>query len=233
MDIRTLPDLERQLYNTIKTQYKLTFDSVRINTHTIRLLKIADLEEFLGGMDPFENVSEFPFWVKLWESAIVLAYVLDSLPNKKSRSLLELGAGLGLPGLTAASAGFDVTLSDYEEIILDFQRISCAASKLTNVSIENIDWFNPPQLGLFDVLVGAEILFREDFFDPLLTMFKSYLKPDGSIYLAHNAERKSLPRFLERASKEFDISISKQTIKKPDKNIDILVNCLRRKKKPQ
>ena len=232
MDIRTLPDAERQIYNRIKKRYKLNFDSVRINDNTIRLLKIADLEEFLDGKDPFANVSEFPFWIKLWESAIVLAYVLDSLPDKKSRSLLELGAGLGLPGLTAASAGFNVTLSDYEEIILDFQRVSCAASGLSDVSIKNIDWLHPPQLGRFDVLAGAEILFREEFFEPLLTIFKRYLKPDGLIYMAHDAGRKSLPKFLKIASSDFDISISKQTMKKPDRDVDILINCLRPKKRP-
>jgi len=232
MDIRTLPDAERQIYNRIKKRYKLNFDSVRINDNTIRLLKIADLEEFLDGKDPFANVSEFPFWIKLWESAIVLAYVLDSLPDKKSRSLLELGAGLGLPGLTAASAGFNVTLSDYEEIILDFQRVSCAASGLSDVSIKNIDWLHPPQLGRFDVLAGAEILFREEFFEPLLTIFKRYLKPDGLIYMAHDAGRRSLPKFLKIASSAIDISISKQTMKKPDRDVDILINCLRPKKRP-
>jgi len=230
MDIRTLPDAERQIYNRIKERYKLEFDTVRINDNTIRLLKIADLEEFLAGKDPFANVSEFPFWVKLWDSAIVLAYVLDSLPDKKSRSLLELGAGLGLPGLAAASAGFNVTVSDYEEIILDFQRVSCGASKLSNVSVENIDWLQPPQLGTFDVLAGAEILFREEFFEPLLTIFKKYLKPDGRIYMAHDAGRQSLPKFLKIASNDFDISISKQTMKKSDGNVEILVNCLRPKK---
>ncbi len=232
MDIRTLPDRERQLYNELKNRYKLHFDSVRINDHTIRLLKVTDLEEILDGKDPFANVSDFPFWIKLWEAAIVLAYALDSLREKSTKSLLELGAGLGLPGLTAAAAGFKVTLSDYEDIILDFQRVSCAASKLTNVSIENIDWLNPPQLELFDIIAGAEILFREEFFEPLLNIFRNYLKPNGLVYMAHNAERKSLSKFLKLASNDFDISISKQTLKKPDGNVDILINCLRHKKRP-
>jgi len=227
MDIRTLPDAERQIYNRIKKQYKLVFDSLKINDNRIRLLKIVDLEEFLDGKDPFANVSEFPFWVKLWDSAIVLAYALDSLPDKKSRSVLELGAGLGLPGLVAASAGFNVTLSDYQEITLDFLRVSCAASKLSNVTIEKIDWLKPPQLGSFDILAGAEILFNEESCKPLLTIFRQYLKPDGRIYMTHDAGRKSVAKFLKMASNDFDISTSKQTLKKNQGHTDILVNCLR------
>lgn len=230
MDIRTLPEQEREIYNRIRQQYSLTFDKVKINENLIRLLKVADLEEFLDGKDPFANVSEFPFWVKLWEAAIVLAYVLDSLPIKQSKSLLELGAGLALPGLTAASAGFTVTLSDYEEIILDFQRVSCAASRLENVSIQMLDWLDPPELEPFDIIAGAEILFREEFFDPLLSIFKKYLKADGLIYMAHSSERKSLHKFLKQASADFDISISEQRMKKPGGDVVILVNCLRPKK---
>jgi methylase of polypeptide subunit release factors len=58
----------------------------------------------------------------------------------------SLGAGLGAPGLTAAAAGFQVTLTDYEEMILDFQRISAAASKLDTVQFSLLDWLDPPEM---------------------------------------------------------------------------------------
>jgi hypothetical protein len=64
----------------------------------------------------------------------------------------------------------------------------------------------------------------------LLNVFKKYLKPDGLIYLAHDASRKSLPLFLEQAQKDFDITLSKQIIKKPNQSITIIVNRLSRKK---
>lgn len=230
MDIRTLPAQERDIYNKIKTRHKLTFDRLKVGGNTLRLLKIADIEDLLDSKDPFANVSEFPFWVKLWEAAMVLSYVMSSLPDPKGKSVLELGAGLGAPGLAAAAAGFDVTISDYEDIIMDFQKVSAAASSLHNITFTHLDWLNPPELAPFDILAGAEILFREEFFEPLLNVFKKYLKPDGLIYLAHDASRKSLPLFLERAKKDFDITLNKQVIKKQDRTITIIVNRLARKK---
>jgi predicted nicotinamide N-methyase len=230
VDIRTLPEPERKLYNKIKAKYKLTFDRLTVGGKTLRLLKIADIEEILDGKDPFANVSEFPFWIKLWEAAMILAYVMSSLPEPKGRSVLELGAGLGAPGLAAAAAGFNVTISDYEEIITDFQRVSAAASGIHNVTFAHLDWLNPPAIAPFDILAGAEILFREEFFEPLLNIFKMYLKPDGFIYLAHDASRRSLPLFLEQAKKDFDITFSKQVLKKSSKPITIIVNRLSRKK---
>ena len=117
--------------------------------------------------------------------------------------MLELGAGLGAPGLAAASAGFDVTISDYEEIIMDFQKVSAAASGLNGIHFAHLDWLNPPAMEPFDVLAGAEILFRDEFFQPLLNIFKTCLKPDGVIYLAHDAKRQSLPKFLNTCPKRF------------------------------
>lgn len=229
MDIRTLPDHERDIYNTIRKQHKVTFERFKVKDDVIRLLKIADLEEFLDGKDPFADVSEFPFWIRLWDAAMILAYVLHSQPEPHSKRLLELGAGLGAPGLAAAKVGMDVTLSDYEEIILDFQRVSAAATGLQNVHFAMVDWLDPPELEQFDVLAGAEILFREEFFQPLLNVFDRYLKPDGVIFLAHDARRKSLPKFLQLAQKDYAIAVNKQVIKRDGQEMTILVNRLRRK----
>ena len=229
MDIRTLPEEEREIYNKIRARYKLTFDKLTVRDQTVRLLKVADIEEFLDGKDPFADVSEFPFWVKLWEAAMILSYALASLPEPKGKTLLEIGAGLGAPGFTAAACGFDVTLTDYEDIIMDFQKVSVAASGLSNVHCAHLDWLKPPEMEAFDVLTAAEVLFREEFFDPLLDVFRRYLKPGGTIYLAHDARRKCLPLFMERAGEEYNIAGTKQTIRKDGQEITIILNRLRLK----
>ncbi|NOX80758.1 MAG: methyltransferase domain-containing protein, partial [Deltaproteobacteria bacterium] len=141
-------------------------------------------------------------------------------------TMLELGAGLGAPGLAAAAAGCTVTLSDYEERILDFERVSAAASKLDNVGFEMLDWKNPPDLPRFDIVAGAEILFREEFFAPLLDVLRRTLKPDGVVYLAHDAKRNSLKPFLEMAEAEYKISASKRTLKSLDEDKVIVLNRL-------
>ncbi len=230
MDIRTLPEAERQIYNRIHNKYKLTFDRLRFGEKQIRLLKIADLEQFLEGRDPFADVAQFPFWIRLWDAAMILAYILGSQSDAAGRRLLELGAGLGAPGLAAASAGFTVTISDYEEIIMDFQKVSAAASGLTGIDFTHLDWLNPPKMEPFDVLAGAEILFRDEFFQPLLNIFTTCLKLEGVIYLAHDAKRQSLPKFLKLADKDFDIGFKEQVIKRDGKRVTIVINRLRFKK---
>lgn len=226
MDPQALPAFERTLYNTIKERYKVAFESLKIRDHRLQLLKITDLEQILDGKDPLKDVSSFPFWIRLWEAAIVLSEFIAGLPRDQETTLLELGAGLGAPGLTAAAAGFQVTLTDYEEIILDFERINAAASKLRNVQFAMLDWLDPPDMPQYDVIVGAEILFREEFFEPLLNVLRKALKPEGVVYLAHDIKRRSMEPFLKMAEKEYSISASRRKLKSLDEDKVILLTRL-------
>jgi len=226
MDPQTLPEKELHLYNTIKSRYKVAFEPLKVREHALHLLKITDLEQILDGKDPLKDVSTFPFWIRLWEAAIVLSEFIAGIPCEPGTSLLELGAGLGAPGLTAAKVGYDVTLSDYEEMILDFERINAAASRLDKVDCLMLDWLNPPDMQQFDVILGAEILFREEFFQPLLNVLKKTLKPGGVVYLAHDIKRRSLEPFLKMAEKEYRIAASQRRLKSFEGDKIILLNRL-------
>lgn len=226
MDPQTLPAAELTLYNAIKQRYKVAFEPLTIREHALHLLKITDLEQVLEGRDPLKDVSSFPFWIRLWEAAIVLAEYIAGLPCEPGTTLLELGAGLGAPGLTAAKAGYQVTLSDYEQLILDFERINAAASKLEHVDCLLLDWLDPPEMKRFDVILGAEILFREEFFQPLLDVLDKTLKPGGVVYLAHDVKRRSLEPFLKMAEKRYRIAASQRRLKSLDGDKIILLTRL-------
>nr|WP_321466535.1 methyltransferase domain-containing protein [uncultured Desulfobulbus sp.] len=226
MDPQTLPEKELNLYTAIKDRYKVAFEPLKIREHSLHLLKMTDLEQILDGKDPLKDVSSFPFWIRLWEAAIVLSEFMAAMPCTPGTTLLELGAGLGAPGLTAAKVGYSVTLSDYEQMILDFERINAAASHLDNVECLMLDWLNPPEMERFDVIIGAEILFREEFFQPLLNVLKKTLKPDGVVYLAHDIKRRSLEPFLKMAEKEYRIAASQRRLKSFDGDKIVLLNRL-------
>lgn len=228
MEEGRLPDKASKLLREIRKKYKVALEPFEIADQKLQLLKVTDLEALLGGKDPFANVSEFPFWVKLWESSLVLANVVSSLKAKPGQTLLELGAGLGAPGLIAAANGYKVTLSDYEPHILDFQRVSAAASGLKGIEYKIIDWTKPPELIQFDLIIGAEIIFRDDLFGPLLNVFDKYLAPGGAIYLTHDQRRKSLYKFMDMASDRYKILGKKMVITSEGKEQTIILNRLER-----
>ena len=221
-----LPEKAAATLRQLRKKYRTEFDCLRIRDRELKILQVSDIEPLLNGKDPFDDVSNFPFWVRLWEAALILADAMVGMPVVPNGRLLELGAGLAAPGLAAAVAGYQVTLSDYEPHILDFQRVSAAANGLDNVEFRIIDWHKPPAMDRFETIIGAEILFREEFFKPLLGIFRKYLAPGGTIYLAHNRDRRSLAPFLEMASEYFQIGTIARKITTEDKEITILLNRL-------
>ena len=227
MDPQTLPAEAQKLYHAIKKQYRVGFESLKLEDDLqLHLLKITDIEKMLAGKDPLKNPSEFPFWVRLWEAAVVLSRFMVKLRPAPGTTVLELGAGLAAPGLTAAAMGCSVDVTDYEDIILDFGRVSAAASKLDQVQFSLLDWLNPPEMERYDIILGAEVLFREEFFQPLLSVLRRAVKPDGVIYFSHDMKRKSVRPFLQLAEKEYAISASKRVLKSLDQEKEILLTRL-------
>lgn len=226
MDPQTLPAKELEIYQKIKKQYSVAFEPFSVTDVRLNLLKITDLEQILDGKNPLDDPSSFPFWTRLWEAAMVLSSFVSQQAFAKGTTVLELGAGLAAPGLTAAARGCEVVLSDYEEMILDFSRVNAAASGLDNVSFTLLDWLNPPEMERYDVILGAEILFREEFFQPLLTIIGKALQPGGTVYLAHDVNRRSLKPFLEIASESYLVSAQKKKLKNLDGDKEIILTRL-------
>ena len=226
MSSTELPEEAAKLLKNIRKNYKVGFEKFSVRDISLDILSISDLEPVLKGKDPFKDVSSFPFWVKLWESAMVLADVAATLNPENGPRLLELGAGLGVPGLVAARRGFDVTLSDYEKLPKDFQRISAAANKI-KVAIQHLDWTKPPEIEKFDVILGAEILYKNDVPKPLLKVMGKMIKPGGAIYLAHDQRRKTLYEFLDLAKEEYKILVKEIKFPTDEGHVTIMLNCLK------
>ena len=59
-----------------------------------------------------------------------------------------------------------------------------------------------------------------------MAVFKRYLAPGGQIFLAHDATRRSLPKFLALAEKDYRIAVNEQKITRDGQEIAIIVNRL-------
>lgn len=216
-DENQLPAAAAATLANLRQNYQVSLEPLTVRDQQLQILQVDDLEGLLGGRDPFTDIESFPFWVKLWEAAVVLADFMASQPPQADGRVLELGAGLGVPGLAAAAAGHRVTLSDFEEHILDFQRVSAAASEVDQ-RVEHLllDWLEPPELPQYSMIIGAEILFREEFFQPLLRLLRHNLAPGGVVYLAHDIQRRSLHPFLTLAEEYFTIAMSRRRLSAGD-----------------
>ncbi len=222
-----IPEKVLPIYRRLAKRYKLDFESVAIRGKRFSFLHLQDIEPLIAGKDIFANSDEFPFWVKIWESSVILADFMASMEPDPERRILELGAGLGVTGIVAAGFGHKVLLTDYQDEILDFERVSAAINECDqNTDFSRLDWLKPAELGTFEMIIGSEILFHPKFFEPLLHVFKKYLSPKGVIYMAHDVRRKSLGQFLPLCEKEYDIAMQKRVLRSEDETVEVLLTRL-------
>jgi len=204
----------------------LTLEKVRfvIGGKALILVRPKRLEEIFQG-NPFLEVEKFPLWFKVWEASLILSDYLSRVHPIKD--ILELGAGLGIPSLVASTFGHRVLATDYEDLPLSFVQKSAQLNNLS-VNVKKLDWLSPQLDKSFDLIVGAEIIYKETFFEPLINLFKTYLKEEGEVILSHSSERvRVLIPFLNEAQREFDVKTSIRRLKGDNGEVfEIILNRL-------
>ena len=114
---------------------------------------------------------------RVWPGAFLLAtYLHEARLCGTMGSVIELGAGLGLPGLAAWAGGArEVVLTDLEEN-LTLLASSCEQNGATDVRCEAVDWTLPLPDRLartrgrepWEYIIAADCVFWERLFVPLL-----------------------------------------------------------------
>ena len=146
-----------------------------------------------------ETISEpFPYWAKLWPSAIALSQFIADQPHLVAgKKVLELAAGLGLPGIIAAHLAKEVMISDYLQDAVTMMESSVALNGLSNVQARLIDWNAIPPDLYADVLLLSDINYEPAAFEVLYDVLSGFLAK-GTILLLATPQRLMAKPFIER-----------------------------------
>jgi len=101
------------------------------------------------------------------------------------RAVIEVGCGLGAPGLAAARVAARVMLTDAEPDALELARRNAQANRLV-VELEALSWGSVPASlrGAWDVVLGADVTYDPRQRGPLLATIEALLAPGGVAWLA-------------------------------------------------
>ena len=125
----------------------------------------------------------------LWPSGQRLAEQLAGplAAQVAGRRVIELGCGLGAPGLAAARAGGDVVVTDSEDDALALAAANAAANGVV-VAVRRLRWgadeVPGAWRGRFDVVLGADVTYDPRERAPLLATIEALLAPGGAAWLA-------------------------------------------------
>jgi predicted nicotinamide N-methyase len=139
-----------------------------------------------------------PYWASLWPGARALADAVLREPWAPGERLhaLEIGCGLGLPGLAALARGLRVTFSDYDATSLRFAAESARANGFTDFAEMQMDWRWPPAELQVPVILAADVAYDRDLFVPLASLMRRLLAPGGLCLMA-NGDRVQVPFLLD------------------------------------
>jgi methyltransferase-like protein 23 len=154
-----------------------------------------------------------PYGVMLWPAAIALAHDMlaraEQLPGKR---ILELGAGTGIPGIVAGSLGAHVVQVDRSEVALHVCNLNTARNRATSVEVRNADWDDFHSDTLFDLIVGADVLYASIMHDRLRAICDRYLAPGGRVIFSDPLRTDSLLLLGEMEASGWHVSLAKWTI---------------------
>ncbi len=125
-----------------------------------------------------------PYWADLWPAARMLAKLIlrepwPAAPSGGKLHALEVGCGLGLPGVAALAAGLRVTFSDYDATALRFAADNAALNGLDDFDTLQMDWRYPPPGLRVPVVLASDLIYEMRNVEPLVGLIGRVLAPGG------------------------------------------------------
>jgi len=136
----------------------------------------------LLALDP---ATPFPYWAKVWPSATALHNVLQTHPILiRDKTVLELGAGIGLPSLLMANEAKTIQVSDYDLEAVELLRKNIAHLQLQNVQALQIDWNDLPENINPEVIILSDVNYDPTQFETLTKLIEKFIHQGCDIILS-------------------------------------------------
>jgi predicted nicotinamide N-methyase len=166
-----------------------------------------------------------PYFGVMWEAGIGLS---QSLTREmcEGKKILEIGCGLALPSFVATRFGGNVIATDFHADVPLFLELNQEKNKI-NFNYQVMNWRNEIErtktsLGLFDLVIGSDILYESQHADQVAEALIAFLRPGGTILLS-DPGRAYVQKFISAMQKlgyPEKFTTQKVSAKLTPKNID-------------
>lgn len=223
------PDSER----TVVAGLRLSWRQLGHDPDTsFGLWVLDDPDAMLDGLtqEEFDRTDErMPYFALVWPSADALIARVLSGPCLDGQRVLDLGCGLGVCGLAAARLGADVTFFDWEPRAIEIVQASVERQPVPGTQIQYAvgDWRQPPPLGPFDLILGADVLYERRNAPAVAAFLAGHLKPGAEAWIADPGRPQAGP-FPELAAQAGLEPLGEETVRIGSDAPDITILRVRR-----
>ena len=142
----------------------------------------ANLEALFD--DPADP-DQSPCWAEPWPAARGLAAFFLQGPDLEGKTVLELGAGVGLPGVACGLRGAAVTFSDFQHRALQLCEANARLHRLSVYRLLLADWRDFACKERFDLILASDIAYEPRLLPSLKAVLLGVSSPGGAIYFSH------------------------------------------------
>ena len=167
--------------------YLTKHETVTVGSTDYTIRSLLDRQQYADPDGACERAgippATWPLFGLLWPSGRVLAGLMNSHALAGKR-VLEIGAGLALASLVVHQRQGDITMSDWHPLSNAFLKANLTLNQLGPMKYQRGDWAGAnPGLGLFDLIIGSDILYERQQRQQLADFITAHAAPGASIII--------------------------------------------------
>ncbi len=194
--------------------------NVRIGEQFYRIRALSDLQQFSDPDHHAERAgissAQWSLFGQLWPSGRVLAEAMDQY-DVAGKRILELGCGLGLSSLVLQQRGARIVASDHHPLAEPFLAYNSALNGLPSVVYRELRWNVPhTTLGLFDLVIGSDILYESGHAAQLATLLARHTRERSEVLITDPGRGNSAPFTRAMAALGFVVSEQRSPMNERD-----------------
>ena len=169
------------------TKPRLRYQTIEFGKIDIHLCTLRNRQEFHDPDQIAEKLgissAAWSIFGVVWPSSLVLAHHLSDY-DTNSKRILEVGCGTALTSLLLNKKQADITATDYHPEAEMFLERNTRLNKDEAINFYRTDWASKDdKMGLFDLIIGSDILYEDEHVDLLANFMNRHAKPVCEIIL--------------------------------------------------
>jgi predicted nicotinamide N-methyase len=163
------------------TNLRLRYQTVEFGEIDIHVCTLRSKQEFADPTGIAEELgissASWPLFGVIWPSSLVLAHFIADYDTGAKR-ILEIGCGMALTSLLLNKQCADITATDYHPETAKFLLRNTLLNNGHTIPYEQVDWANGhDDLGLFDLIIGSDLLYEDQHIALLAEFIEAHSKP--------------------------------------------------------
>jgi len=169
------------------TQLRLAYQTIEFGKTDIHLCTLRSNQEFHDPTGIAEKLgissATWPLFGVIWPSGLVLAHFIADYDTGAKR-ILEVGCGMALSSLLLNKQSADITATDYHPEAQTFLNRNTVLNNTKTIAFEQADWADKNDtLGLFDLIIGSDVLYEDNHIELLASFIEGHAKPSCEVII--------------------------------------------------